>query len=308
MTPSVESITNASLINRYLAHVTFKNFDTKEEGSWYQIQWANIRNDLRRLFLNPFKIIAPISYTLASLLVLLGHPQGATPILIAGAVAFDWFSNGSQAGEPPTLTWSHASSGNKKVILAVGRSLNGTLACTFAGASMSTTVNVGGNATAFHTINQLSGARDLVLSGGAIMSGGAISFNNAHLTSPIGATASEDNSASPNGVDLTTTADGSIRVDYLCVDKDNATVPTGTLDAGTKYVDATSAQNQFRESVYGYINAVDTASSTTRTWTTDGFNRKYIAVEIKPDVNSNIGNYPRAIQVGNGMGRSEGAK
>lgn len=143
-----------------------------------------------------------------------------------------------------------------------------------------TSINSVGNLQCAYYLAPATGSANCTCDGGNIKVGASISFSDVDQTTPIGATTTEDASSSPNDMTLTTTYDGSIRVDVLGRNRDDATSPSGTLDSGTQRCNPTTPQNQFRIGITAYTNDQATAGSDTHQWTTDAFNRWYSAFEV----------------------------
>lgn len=292
-TPKIDATSDAILLNRYVALVRFTKYN--ESGSikdnkplytkqWYQVQWQNIKNDIKALFTHPLRIAPHIAYSLLAFYFIfqgkhLDAHLTAFPLAM-GAVTYDASAQTSHSGEPATITWSHTiGSGANRLITIFVSGLASVNAPTWDG-NATTSINTVGNLQCAYYLAPATGSANCACTGGNIKVGASISFSDVDQSTPIGATTTEDGSTSPNDVSLTTTYDGSIRVDVLGANRDDANTPTGTLDSGTLRNNPTTPQNQFRISIYSYTNEVATASSTTRTWTTSGFNRWYSAFEV----------------------------
>lgn len=319
-TPLVDATASARLLNRYVAQVFFRRFDCSrgiefnhivlEEKTTYQIQWENIKADLKGILQNPFAVSPRIAYSLlAFIFIFLGQFDTAQKVafpMMVGAVSYDAAAETSHSGEPATITWSHTiGSGANRLITIFASGLSGVNDPTWAG-NATTDINAVGNLKCQYYVAPSTGAANCATTGGNIKVGGSISFADVDQADPIGATTTEDGSSSPNDMALTTEADGSIRVDVLGSNRDDSNSPTGSLDSGTLRTDAITPQNQFRIGLFSYTNAQAVAGADTHQWTTSGFNRWYSAFEVKAAASGTNTNSERsAVVTGKDTANSE---
>lgn len=289
----IDAKSQAILLNRYVAFVTFtkyNEFSRKNEPlytkHWHQIQWQNIKSDFFALFRNPLRISPQIAMSLLAFYYIfqgkhLDAHLTAFP-MVMGALAYDSAGQTSHSGEPSTVSYTHTvGSGSDRLAVWFGSGLATPSTPTFGGSSGSAIFTTVGNLIGRYLVNPSTGSNTVSMGGGNIKVLCGVTFSGADQTSPIGATQTEDGSSSPNGMDLTTTADASIRVDVLGANRDDSNSPSMSLDAGTNRCNPVTPQNQFRIGLSVYTNDVATAGATTRTWTTSGFNRWYAAFEVK---------------------------
>lgn len=289
----IDAVTNAVLLNRYMAFCTFKRFNTEgnlaenveiESGQFYQVQWKNIWLDVKGLVTRPRRLVPQIGYSLAAFaFIALGrHTDAVFTSFFMGALAFDAASQTSHSGEPGTITWSHTvGSGSDRFLLVATNGLSATNAPQY-GAVATTNILSVGSMQAGYQVAPTSGAANCTADGGNIKVGGSVSYTGADQTDPIGASTTEDGSSSPNDMALTTEAANSVRFDILGANRDDATDPTGSLDSGGDLrCNDVVPQNQFRIGLFIYTIAQAVAGADTHQWTTSGFNRWYGAFELK---------------------------
>lgn len=285
----IDVAAEAILLNRYIAFVkkTYysqdrKNTPVKTEQSLV-FQPANLKHDLKKLFTNPFKIAPHIALSLyAFWFILTGQYLEAHLTAFMGSLAYDSKVQSSHSGEPATVTLNlTVADVANRIALHFMSSLNGTGTSTFGGAATSTVIAEVGNLNTMYYLAPGTGSKDSVFSGGTIKACGVIIYNGVDQTDPFGATTSEDGSASPNDMALTTEANNSIRIDVLGATRDDATSPSMTLDQGTSRLNPVTPQNQFRIGLAVYENSQAVAGLDTYSWTSSGFNRWYAAYELK---------------------------
>lgn len=201
------------------------------------------------------------------------------------ALVFDAAAQSSHSGEPATVTWNHTvGTLTDGIAIVCVNGLSGMNAPTFGGNAMTEIISVAGATRAFYYLNPSAGVNQVAVTGGNIKGGGSVTYSGADQSDPIGATASEDGSASPNDMTLVTEAANSVRFDVLGANRDDNGTPTGTLDSGTLRCDDVVPQNQFRIGTFVYTNAQAAAGSDTHQWTTDASTRRYLAFEVKEAV------------------------
>lgn len=290
----VDGVSNAYLLNRYLACINFKKYDTsrgrkfnhvivKQKRS-YQIQWKNIKTDLVGLFQNPLAVSPRIAYSLAAFLfILLGkHEQAIQTAFFMGAVSFDAASQSATSGEPATITWNHTiGAGSNRLLTIFEGGLDTPNLATWDG-NATTEIISNNPARSSYYLAPATGTAAIVFGGGNIKVGGAISLENVNQTDPIGATNSSGDNALPFDMALTTEADNSMRIDAMVANNNNATTPSVALDSGTLRFNYIAVQNQFQCGYFGYTNFQAVAGADTYTWSgTANETRKYLAIEIK---------------------------
>lgn len=289
----VDRVSQARLLNRYIALVQTWKYDTSrgiaynnvvvEEKSFFQIQWKNISADILGLLNNPFATSPRVAYSLlAFFFIFIGNYDKSFEVaFLMGSVAYDADAQTNHSGEPSTITWEHTiGSGSDRLININVSGLSTPNDPEWDGNSTTAINSVGATKTSYY-LNPSTGAADCTADGGNIKVGGSISFEGVDQTDPIGATATEDGSSSPNDMSLTTEEDDSMRVDVLGANRDDSTSPTGSLDSGDLRCNDVVPQNQFRIGLFAYTNFQATAGADTHQWTTSGFNRWYSAFEIK---------------------------
>jgi hypothetical protein len=286
----IDSTSDAILLNRYVAYVRQRTFNTKgkisenivvKDKRTHKIQWQNIVSDLKSLLKNPVRIMPHIGYSLAAFVfIFLGRNEDAIiTSFFSGAIAFDAAGETSHSGEPATINWDIViGSGSNRVVTLMVTGLDAPNAPTFDGNAI-TSINAVGSLKCGYYIAPGTGTKTCSATGGNIKTGAAISFTGADQTDPLGASTTDDNST--DSIGLTTEANASIRVDVRGAYRDDSTSPTCTLDAGTGRCDPVTSQNQFRIGLFAYTNDVATAGLTTRVWTDTAMWHHSSAFEIK---------------------------
>lgn len=135
----VQSDGSAILLNRYLAYATHRIFNTKgslkenvviKEWNCYEVQWQNIKADLKSLFTNPFGVAPQIAFSLAAFIfIALGKHNTAIQVAFMGAITL-----GTTGGSMTTslTTVSTLSTTSKLVILLGNHQGSGAFSgCTF---------------------------------------------------------------------------------------------------------------------------------------------------------------------------------
>lgn len=288
----IDSTSDAILLNRYVAYVTetlYQPAEKREDNipiktiNRYQIQWQNIRNDLRAFFRNPFAVYPQIAYSLLAFIfiALRRHEEAIYTAFFIGAVDFDSAAETSHSGEPATISWNITIGNNSDRCVIV--SVNGLSTPndpTFDSASTVRIESVGATKSHYY-LNPGTGSKTCACGGGNIKVGGAISLYGVDQQEPIGSVSEENGTSSPNDMTIATQEPNSMRIDILGANRDDSTNPTGSLDSGTIRHDAITPQNQFRIGLFGYTNFQATAGSDTHQWTTSAFSRYYLAFEVK---------------------------
>lgn len=291
----IDATSEAILLNRYIALVTFTKFNEKGTRKQnvplytkksFAIQWQNIAYDLKRLFQNPISIAPHIAYSLlAFFYILQGKFLDAhlTSFFFMGAIAYDAAGQTSHSGEPATVSYTHTvGSGSDRLACFFGSGLATPNTPTFGGSTGSAIFTTVGNVIGRYVIAPSSGSNTVQMTGGNIKVLAGITFSGADQSSPIDATSTEDGTASPNDMSITSTVANTIRVDVLGANRDDSNSPSMTLDAGTNRCNPVTPQNQFRIGLSVYTNDLASTGSNTRTWTTSAFNRWYAAFNVKP--------------------------
>lgn len=294
----VDRAVNATLLNRYVAYCEEVQYDTSSKANnhkvintktWYQIQWANIKADILGFLTNPFAptVASRIAWSLVAFIFIAlrdhekAHYTAFQAPMMFGAIAYDTAGQSSHSGEPTTITVTVTiGSGSDRLVTANYSALGGELSATFDGSAMQDIITQSPAEAAYY-LNPGTGSKNVVVSGGNIKTLGVVSFTGVDQTDPIGTAVRENGTASPNDMTMTIVQNGSVRVDFLGANRDDSTSPTASLDAGTLRCNPVTPQNQFRIGVFVYTNDVASAGSNTRTWTTTGTSRYYIAYEIR---------------------------
>ena len=294
----VDRAVNATLLNRYVAYCEEVQYDISSKANnhkvihtkrWYQIQWANIKADFLGFFTNPFAptVASRIAWSLVAFIFIAlrdhekAHYTAFQAPMVFGAITYDTAGQSSHSGEPTTITVTVTiGSGSDRLVTANYSGLGGGLSATFDGSAMQDIITQSPAEAAYY-LNPGTGSKNIVVSGGNIKTLGVVSFTGVDQTDPIGTAVRENGTASPNDMTMTTVQNGSVRVDFLGANRDDSTSPTASLDAGTLRCNPVTPQNQFRIGVFVYTNDVASAGSNTRTWTTTGTSRYYLAYEIR---------------------------
>lgn len=275
----VDASASAYQVHRYFAHVTntkYNNHGTIEENSeilwrkeFYQVQWANVRYDLKRIFFNPFLIPRMAYATVLFFMLYLGKIDNILEFVFIGAIAFDAAAQTSHSGEPSTITWSHTiGSGSDRLININVNGLSSLNAPKFDANDTTQIVTVSAGRYNYYLEPEASASNDCTADGGNIKVGGSISFDGVDQTTPIGATMTEGSpGGSPQDIALTTDTNNSFRVDCAEGYTDDGHTPTATLDSGDLRHSDIVPQNQFQVANFGYTNFQATAGADTHEWT-----------------------------------------
>lgn len=296
----IDATSNAYLLNRYLAHVTQRLFNTKgsikenvviEERTQYQIQWKNIKADLKALLRNPLPTFPRIAYSLIAFWFIFQgkHLEAHLTAFFMGAIAFDAAAQTSHSGEPATISWSHTiGSGDDRIICIMVSGLSTPNAPLWDG-NATTAIVQQDQLRAGYYLAPNTGSANCTADGGNIKVGGSISFSGVDQTDPIGATITNNGGTSPQDISLTTEANNSIRVDACRPNNEDNTSPTASLDSGDLRCNDIVPQNQFRIGLFAYTNAQATAGADTHAWTfSNATTIDFIAYEVKEAVSGGV--------------------
>lgn len=285
----VEAITQAYLLNRYLAYVRTKFVKTGKEKTSYAVQWQNIWADIKGLFSNPNVYLPRVAYSLIAFFYIF---QGRhfdsvmTSFFFMGTITFDAATPSDDVGEVPSITYTPTvGSGSDRYIIWDAQGFGGTLVSTFGGVSATVVVNKSGDQKVWGFLNPATGTGNNIVvattGGNSILTSVAVSFSGVDQTTPTGATNYAE-SSNPLSVSLTTTTADAMRVDFGVCINDNASNASATFDGNAPATSWNGAQNQFRvfTAVAYTPQAVAGADSMSWSFTNAGFYQIGYAVEV----------------------------
>ena len=240
---SVDSVTRARLLNRYLAYEVHSYFTLEEQKVPYKVtrnfkvQWQNIASDLAGLFRNPVRLAPHIAYSLAAFIfIALNRHDDAMKIAFTGAVSFD--ASASAANTDTSITFSHTCSNADRTLVVgflgrnspqddvTGITYNG-VALTDKG-SVATTVGADIEAELWSLAAPATGSNSVVISGVTNFenhAGISISFNGS--SGEVNGFASDAGNLLTASSAVVTSASGDMVVDFNGIDFDGGGVTVG---------------------------------------------------------------------------------
>lgn len=285
----LDAVTYGRLINRYLGYFTYKKYDDSGKRaedakvvytkSFYQVQWQNIKSDLKFLVKSPRFAVPVISLSLASFLFLFNHDLART-IAMAGAIGYDTGTNGGALTGTGSVTWNHTATGSNLGLFAAAmcNTSTGPGTATYNGDALTMFMDNGNDTGSFlaqeggYIIGADSGTNAVIITQAAITYALAASITVTGTNAGTGASVTNVNTPSTSSSKTITSAVGSLVIGWIGVSNSNG--DSSNLVAGqTDSVSETAAVSGHTGS-YGIEYASGAASvDMTWSWTTS---TKYI--------------------------------
>lgn len=175
----VQSSGSAKLLNRYLSYATHKIFTEEnilaKEWSQYEVQWQNIRDDLKSLFINPIQTLPKVAMSLAAFwFIVRGNHNAAFHMAFMGAITA---GTKGGTGNATSISVTTLSTTTKTIGLAGAHgTTNGITGMSLNGSALTQVIKNGPNDTAAIYFKDNPGALTSVTLSGTYSGGNPDSY------------------------------------------------------------------------------------------------------------------------------------